>query len=177
MSQRKRKIRKANQAKAAAAQSGLGTLVHPDAAGIDVGGPRNSLAAVPPGRGEGPHIRTFSAFTEGLHALRDWLVACKIKTVAMESTRGRRHRSVPGQRATRQSRPGKKTDVVERRVAPATPPAGLLRGWFRPKADILPLRYLMRHRGDLIAQAGQQVQLMQKVMTEISCASITSSAT
>ena len=36
-----------------------------------------------------------------------------------------------------------------------------------PERDIIPLRYLMRHRADLVAQAGQQVQLMQKVMTEM----------
>ena len=44
------------------------------------------LAAVPLGRGEGPPIRSFSAFTGGLHALRDWLLECGINTVAMEST-------------------------------------------------------------------------------------------
>ena len=177
MSQRKRKIRKASQAQAAAAQSGLGALVHPDAAGIDVGA-EELVAAVPPGRGEAPPIRTFSAFTEGLHALRDWLVRCHIKTVAMESTGNYwlcacalledagievclvNARHVKGV-------PGKKTDVVDAAWLQQLHAAGLLRGSFRPKSDILPLRYLMRHRGDLIAQAGQQVQLMQKVMTEM----------
>jgi hypothetical protein len=32
------------------------------------------------------HVRTFSPFTAGLHALRDWLLNCHIKTVALEST-------------------------------------------------------------------------------------------
>ena len=31
-------------------------------------------------------MRTFSAFTASLYALRDWLLACHIHTVAMEST-------------------------------------------------------------------------------------------
>ena len=83
MSQSKRQNRQRN--KAAAAQRGLGALIHPDAAGIDIGA-EELFAAVPLGRGDGPPIRTFSAFTEGLHALRDWLLACGIKTVAMEST-------------------------------------------------------------------------------------------
>ena len=83
MSQRKRRIHK--RKKLAAAQTPLNPTHHPDAAGIDVGA-EELVAAVPPGRGEGPHVRTFSAFTEGLHALRDWLLACHIKTVAMEST-------------------------------------------------------------------------------------------
>ncbi len=31
-------------------------------------------------------VRKFRTFTEELHALADWLIACSIKTVAMEST-------------------------------------------------------------------------------------------
>jgi hypothetical protein len=62
--------------------------------------------------------------------------------------------------------PGKKTDVVDAAWLQQLHAAGLLRSSFRPRSDILPLRYLMRHRDDLLAQAGQQVQLMQKVMTE-----------
>ena len=83
MSKRKRQNQKRNQA--AAAANTLGTALHPAAAGIDVGA-EELVAAVPPGRGEAPHVRTFSAFTEGVHALRDWLLGCHIKTVAMEST-------------------------------------------------------------------------------------------
>ena len=77
--------------------------------------------------------------------------------------------------------PGRKTDVCDAawlqpfRQAQGPEPAegqlhaaGLLKDSFRPAREILPLRYLMRHRGDLLAQAGQQVQLMQKVMTESS---------
>ena len=59
--------------------------VNPDAAGIDVGA-QELVAAVPAGRSEGPCVRTFSSFTDGLLALRDWLVKCGVHTVAMEST-------------------------------------------------------------------------------------------
>ena len=83
MSQRQRKNRK--RQKLAAAQTPLNVTHHPDAAGIDVGA-EELVVAVPPGRGDAPRVRTFSAFTAGLHALRDWLVACDIKTVALEST-------------------------------------------------------------------------------------------
>ena len=85
MSKRKRKNHKRKAKAAALAQSALGSIIHPDAAGIDIGA-EELVAAVPPGRGEGPQVRTFSAFTEGVHALRDWLLSCHIKTVAMEST-------------------------------------------------------------------------------------------
>ena len=175
MSQRKRRIRK--RKKLAAAQTPLNIIHHPDAAGIDVGA-EELVVAVPPGRGEGPHVRTFSAFTEGLHALRDWLLKCGVKTVAMESTGNYwlcacailedasievclvNARHVKGV-------PGKKTDVCDAAWLQQLHAAGLLRGSFRPQKEILPLRYLLRHRGDLVAQSGQQVQLMQKVLTEM----------
>jgi transposase len=175
MSQRKRQNHR--RKKAAAAQTPLDITHHPDAAGIDVGA-EELVAAVPHGRGPGPSVRTFSAFTEGLHALRDWLLACHIKTVAMESTGNYwlcacailedaglevclvNARHVKGV-------PGKKTDVCDAAWLQQLHAAGLLRGSFRPKQQIRPLRYLMRHRGDLVAQAGQQVQLMQKVLTEM----------
>ena len=175
MSQRKRQIHK--RKKLAAAQTPLNPTHHPDAAGIDVGA-EELVAAVPPGRGEGPPVRTFSAFTGGLHALRDWLLACQIKTVAMESTGNYwlcacavledaglevclvNARHVKGV-------PGKKTDVCDAAWLQQLHAAGLLRASFRPQKEILPLRYLLRHRADLVAQSGQQVQLMQKVLTEM----------
>jgi transposase len=175
MSQRQRKNHR--RKKLAAASSPLDLTHHPDAAGIDVGA-EELVVAVPPGRGPAPHVRTFSAFTEGLHALRDWLVKCGLKTVAMESTGNYwlcacalledaglevclvNARHVKGV-------PGKKTDVCDAAWLQQLHAAGLLRGSFRPHKEILPLRYLLRHRGDLVAQAGQQVQLMQKVLTEM----------
>ena len=175
MSQRQRKNRK--RQKLAAAQTPLNVTHHPDAAGIDVGA-EELVAAVPHGRGDAPYVRTFSAFTAGLYALRDWLVKCGINTVAMESTGNYwlcacailedagievclvNARHVKGV-------PGKKTDVCDAAWLQQLHAAGLLRGSFRPQKEILPLRYLLRHRGDLVAQAGQQVQLMQKVLTEM----------
>jgi transposase len=176
MSKRKRKIHKTSRA--AAAQTPLGSCLNPDAAGIDVGA-QELVAAVPRGRGgDGKDARTFSSFTAGLHALREWLLACNIQTVAMESTGNYwlcacailedagievclvNARHVKGV-------PGKKTDVCDAAWLQQLHAAGLLRASFRPRREILPLRYLMRHRADLITQAAQQVQLMQKVMAEM----------
>jgi len=152
---------------------------NPDAAGIDVGA-EELVAAVPAGRCEAgaSHVRTFSSFTDGLLALRDWLLECRIRTVAMESTGNYwlcacalledagievclvNARHVKGV-------PGKKTDVCDAAWLQQLHAAGLLKASFRPRREIIPLRYLMRHRADLVAQAGQQVQLMQKVLTEM----------
>ena len=88
MSQRKRQTRQRTKAAAASAPSALGGLVHPHAVGIDVGA-KELVAAIAPGSLAGPPVRTFSAFTEGLLALRDWLVAAGTKTVAMEPSGAR----------------------------------------------------------------------------------------
>ena len=59
-------------------------LTHPDAAGIDIGG-SSHFVAVPPDRDD-ESVREFRAFTVDLIALADWLRACRVDTIAMEST-------------------------------------------------------------------------------------------
>ena len=59
-------------------------LIHPNAAGIDVGS-KEHLVAVPADRDPRP-VRTFQAFTPDLHELAAWLKCCGIETVALEST-------------------------------------------------------------------------------------------
>jgi hypothetical protein len=58
--------------------------MQPDAAGIDVGA-TEMYVAVPEDRDPEP-VRRFATFTPDLHALADWIKACRIRTVAMEST-------------------------------------------------------------------------------------------
>src|SRR5262245_45949813 len=64
-------------------RSGL-SVMHPDAAGIDVGSAMHHVA-VPPDRDDEP-VREFKSFTADLNALADWLERCAVKIVAMEST-------------------------------------------------------------------------------------------
>ena len=59
-------------------------FIQADAAGIDIGA-SEIYVAVPEER-DIRSVRKFAAFTEDLHRLADWLIACSIKTVAMEST-------------------------------------------------------------------------------------------
>lgn len=58
--------------------------VNEHAAGVDIGGERHYVA-VPPSSTEHP-VREFGVFTKDLYALADWLKACGVVTVAMEST-------------------------------------------------------------------------------------------
>ena len=58
--------------------------VHLNATGIDIGS-GSHWVAVPPDRDEQP-VREFRSFTHALIDLADWLTACDVDTVAMEST-------------------------------------------------------------------------------------------
>ena len=162
--------------RASKTQHSINTVAHPDAAGIDIGA-EELVVAVPHDR-DPQSVRTFSSFTTGVLAMRDWLVSCGIKTVAVESTGNYwittydileqadidvclvNARHVKGV-------PGKKTDVCDAQWLQQLHAAGLLKKSFRPSQDIVPLRYLMRHRAGLIEDSSRQIQLMQKVLTEM----------
>jgi transposase len=147
-----------------------------DAAGIDIGS-AEFVVALPPGRCE-RWVRTFESFTCGVHALRDWLVANGIKTVAMESTGNYwitlydtlsaagmdvflvNARHVKGV-------PGRKTDACDAQWLQQLHAAGLVKKSFRPTLDIVPIRFLMRHRSELVGDAAKQLHLMQKTLSEL----------
>src|SRR6185437_11207950 len=59
-------------------------VVHPDAAGIDIGN-ESHYVAVPPTRDSKP-VRRFGCTTVELKSMADWLKQCRIRTVAMQST-------------------------------------------------------------------------------------------
>lgn len=72
-----------NRPNSSKAQPGL-RLTHPHAAGIDIGSASHFIA-VPPDRDDEP-VREFQSFTADRVALAEWLSACGIDMVAMEST-------------------------------------------------------------------------------------------
>ena len=59
-------------------------VIHPDAAGIDIGN-ESHYVAVPPARDSQP-IRRFGCTTAELKEMALWLKQCAIRTVAMQST-------------------------------------------------------------------------------------------
>ena len=59
-------------------------VVHPDAAGIDLGN-ESHYVAVPPSR-DRQAVRPFGCTTAELKAMADWLQQCRIQTIAMQST-------------------------------------------------------------------------------------------
>ena len=148
--------------------------VHLNAAGIDIGS-ASHWVAVPEDRDD-QAVREFKSFTPDLHALADWLDVCGIETVAMESTgvywiplfeilqeRGFEVLLVNARHV--KGVPGRKTDVVDCQWLQQLHTFGLLRGSFRPDADITAIRTLVRHRGTLVKEAAAHIQRMHKTMT------------
>ena len=147
--------------------------IHLNAAGIDIGG-ESHWVAVPEDRDEHP-VREFKCFTHALIALADWLEACDIDTVAMESTgvywipryeileaRGIEVLLVNARHV--KGVPGRKTDILDCQWLQQLHTFGLVRGSFRPAAPIAALRSLVRHRDQLVETAASYVQRMQKAM-------------
>lgn len=58
--------------------------VFPNAAGIDVGASSHWVAV--PGHCTDAPVREFGAMTDDLHAMAEWLLACGVDVVALEST-------------------------------------------------------------------------------------------
>ena len=149
-------------------------ILEKNAAGIDVGA-REMFVAVPPDRDEHP-VQIFDTFTEDLQRLADWLVSCGVTTVAMESTgvywiplydileaRGLKPCLVNARHM--KNVPGRRTDWHECQWLQYLHSVGLLRGAFRPEADVCAVRVLIRHRAELVQSASHHVQHMHQVLT------------
>lgn len=150
--------------------------VHLNAAGIDVGS-ESHYVAVPVDRDENP-VRTFPAYTPDLVELADWLKACRVDTVAMESTgvywiplyevlaqRGFKVFLVSPQHVKRV--PGRKTDVLDCQWLQQLHTYGLLSGAFRPEDIEVAFRSYMRQRAMLVSYAAQHIQHMQKALVQM----------
>jgi transposase len=150
--------------------------INPHAAGIDVGG-RSHFVAVPEGSCEQP-VREFSSFTGDLHRMADWLLACGVTTVAMESTgiywipvfeilesRGLGVRLVNARHV--KNVPGRKSDVLDCQWLQRLHSYGLLEGAFRPTEQVCTLRAYVRQRMNLVRYAASHIQHMQKALSQM----------
>lgn len=149
-------------------------VINPNSAGIDIGSSFH-VVAIAPDKCDEP-VRTFKAFTSGLHEMATWLTEHNITTVAMESTgvywvpvyeileeygldvvlsNARDTRSVPG----------RKTDVNDAQWIQRLHACGLLKASFRPTSLIVELRSYLRVRERLSDYAAAHIQHMQKALT------------
>jgi transposase len=151
-------------------------VVHPNAAGIDVGNSTHYVA-VRPDRDPEP-VRRFDCFTADLYRLADWLQQCGVTTVAMQSTgvywiplyeildaRGLDVYLVNARHT--KNLPGRKTDVQESQWLLKLHTYGLLRNSFHPTAEIRVIRTYWRQRGDHVRAISTCIQRMQKALTQM----------
>lgn len=147
-----------------------------NAAGIDLG-TSEIYVCVPAERDEQP-VRCFGTFTDELEAIADWLAACEIETVAMESTgvywvplydileqRGYELYLVNARHLKNVS--GRKSDVADCQWLQQLHTYGLLQASFRPAAQIRAIRSLVRHRKMLVRYRSAHIQHMQKALDQM----------
>src|SRR6059058_1105060 len=151
-------------------------VIHPDAAGIDIGNEFHYVA-VPPSR-DGQPVRRFGCTTAELKAMADWLKQCGIRTVAMQSTgvywiavfdileSAGLEVYLVNSRDTK-NLPGRKSDVQESQWLMRLHTYGLLRNSFRPSQEIREMRTYWRQRNDLVQSAGRHILRMQKALTQM----------
>jgi len=151
-------------------------VVHPDAAGIDIGN-ESHYVAVPPNR-DSQAVRRFGCTTVELKAMTHWLKQCRIQTIAMQSTgvywiavydileAAGLDVYLVNARDTK-NLPGRKSDVQESQWLMKLHTYGLLRNSFRPSQEIRTMRTYWRQRNDLVQAAASHIQRMQKVLTQM----------
>ena len=150
--------------------------VFPNAAGIDVGA-SSHWVAVPRHLAE-ESVREFGAMTDDLNALADWLLACGVDTVALESTgvywipvyevleqRGLKVWLVDA----RQMKyvPGRKSDVQDCQWLQKLMSLGFLRAAWRPDGEVCVVRAVARQREVLLVDQASWVQRMQKSLVQM----------
>ena len=151
-------------------------IIHPQAAGLDIGS--REIWACVPASSTAENVRVFGTFTVDLQALADWLIACGIDTVALESTgvywipifelleaRGLKVYLVNSWHLKHV--PGRKSDVLDCQWIQQLHSLGLLRASFRPDAEMCALRAYLRHRAALLQHRAPHVLHMQKALQQM----------
>jgi transposase len=170
-----RKQRKDLQRRLYADNPGL-EMIHPNAAGIDIGN-ESHFVAVPPARDAEP-VREFGSWTADLERMAAWLKSCEIDTVAMQSTGVYWFAvyDVPEKHGLKvflvnanhtKNLPGRKSDVQESQWLMKLHTCGLLRNSFRPPEDIRPIRAVWRLRDRHVRDAARSIQHRQKALTSM----------
>lgn len=152
------------------------SVVNPNAAGIDIGS-QEHYVAIPEGR-HGRPVESFGCVTAELERMANWLKACGVDTIAMESTgvywipvcavlEDHGFEVVLVNPRQIKSTKGRKTDVQDCAWIQKLHSFGLLAPSFRPTKEIQVIRDYWRHRADLVREAATQIHLMQKSLEQM----------
>jgi transposase len=152
------------------------TVINPNAAGLDIG--RDEIGVCVPVDRDSQPVRKFGTFTPDLQALADWLEACGIETVAMESAgvywipvyelleaRGFKVYLVNARHI--KNVPGRKSDLKDCQWIQQPHSFGLLSASSRPDAEMCALRAYLRHRANLVEHRAAHIQHMQKALHQM----------
>ena len=150
--------------------------VNPNAAGVDIGA--DEIVVCVAANESVQLVRGFGNYTVDLHAIAAWLAEYKVETVAMESTgvywiplfevleqRGFECLLISSRSLRRVS--GRKSDIADAQWIQTLHSYGLLESSFRPQADLIALRSLLRHRRSLIDHRSPHVLHMQKALLQM----------
>jgi hypothetical protein len=151
-------------------------VINAHAAGADIGA-REIYVAVPTALTTEP-VRAFPTFTEDLRALVAWLRSFGIKTVAMEATsvywiplaelleEAKIEVCLVNPRHVKNV-PSRKTDVMDCQWLQYLHSVGLLRGAFRPAAEVRGVRALWRQRDALVRHSSWHIQHVHKALDQM----------
>lgn len=150
--------------------------VNLNAAGVDIGA--EEIVVCVASNETTQLVRGFGNYTIDLQTIGDWLAEHKIKTVAMESTgvywiplfetleqRGFACLLISSRSLRRVS--GRKSDITDAQWIQTLHNYGLLESSFRPQADLVALRSLLRHRKSLVDHRSPHVLHMQKALLQM----------
>lgn len=150
--------------------------VNLNAAGVDIGAVE--IVVCVSENEETQIVRAFGNYTVDLQAIGRWLKEHQVETVAMESTgvywmplfeelerQGFECLLISSRSMRRVS--GKKSDIEDAQWIQTLHTYGLLEASFRPQAELIALRTLMRHRSQLIEHRSPHIQHMQKALLQM----------
>jgi transposase len=149
-------------------------IVHQNVAGIDIGEESHFVAVDPQVSGE--PVREFGAWTAALYEMAQWLQACGVRRVVMQTTgvywiavqdvleKEGFEVAVVDARGTK-NLPGRKTDVQESQWIRRLDVYGLLRASFQVRETNRAIRSVWRLRQRWVQECGRCIQHMQKALT------------
>ena len=154
--------------------------VNENAAGVDIGAVE--IVACVAGDETTQIVKAFGNYTMDLQAIGRWLKEYDIKTVAMESTgvywiplfeeleRQGFECLLISSRSLRRV-PGRKSDIEDAQWIQTLHSYGLLESSFRPQAELVALRTMLRHRSQLLEHRAPHIQHIQKALLQ-TCAEL-----
>jgi transposase len=123
-------------------------------------------------------VKAFGNYTVDLQAIGIWLKQYGVKTVAMESTgvywiplfeelEGEGLECLLISSRSIKRVPGRKSDIEDAQWIQTLHSYGLLERSFRPQADLIALRTMLRHRSQLLEHRAPHILHMQKALLQM----------